>query len=572
MCFILTLLLCLTAVFCVHEEIRNAKADPERQTKSVSFRVPAGEREEELLWWEECAGHRVLFLPSCVDMEDVRISLKGGMAATIGNTHMRDGMDCSMFVPDTEYEVLLQEQEPFMLRFVRSANLPVMYIQTVTGTTDIIHTERNVDEYAEICIIQADGTTDYYGPADEISGRGSGSWNYDKKSYNLKLNRPADLLNMGSGSKWVLLANVIDESNLRNKAVYDFAREIESYSGFAPDCKFVDVFLNGDYIGLYLLSEKAEIAENRVEEDPDTLFIEIDALGRSDRMNLSFTLDWGLACGIRSPKTCTEADRDLLMNHLFAFQEALEDPSAGQDGLDYIDLDSWSRRYLIEEIFENYDAGSHSQFYFWNPYSGHDNRIFAGPCWDYDNCADSWFMAKQNPRCFLAQRLWKNDYEHTPWYGTLMQKEDFRDLVVKLYREEMSPRLHRMLDSGIAEEADRIAVASYVNALRWNMEDPEVAVQHFLEFMRERVAFLDSAWIDGVEYKTITAKTIWDDHFFCTEPGTACADVPKPEELYADEGYVWIREDTGELVDSDTIVWEDFTIIAVPVETENGAA
>ena len=561
----------MTAVFCAHEEEREAAADPERRTRSVSFYVPAGEREEELHWWKQDAGHRIVFLPSCVDTEDVRISLRGSAAATIGGIPVKDGMDCGLFRTDVEYEVLLPEQSPFKLCFLRSANLPVMYIHTVSGTTDTIHTERNVDEYAEVCIIRTDGTTDYYGPADQISGRGSGSWIYDKKSYNLKLNRPADLLDMGNGSKWVLLANVIDESHLRNKTVYDFAREIESYPGFAPDCEYVDVFLNGEYAGLYLLSEKAEIAENRVEADPETFLIEIDALGRSDRMNLPFTLDWGLACGIRSPKTSTEADRDLLMNHLFEFQETLEDPSAGQEALSYIDTDSWSRRYLIEEIFENYDAGSHSQFYFWNPYSGHDNRIFAGPCWDYDNCADSWFMAKQNPRCFLAQRMWKNDYERTPWYGTLMQKEDFRNLVLELYRTVMSPKLHQMLDSGIAEEAERIAAASRMNALRWNMEDPEAAVRHFLEFMRERVRFLDSAWIDGVEYRTITAKTMWDDHFYCTEPGTACTDLPKPEELYAEEGCVWIREDTGEVVDSDTIIRENFTIIAVPGETAESA-
>ena len=570
-CAIMTLLLILTAAICVFAETRMKPTESYGQT-GIAFRIPAGDKEEIISWWSNDDGQAFVFLPSYAELKDLRVILRKGTHAMIGDMELSDGMDCGCFEPDTEYEMTVQNQSPMAVRFVRSGNLPTMFIHTVSGTEETIHTQRNVWEYAQLCLMDTEGKTDYQGELDEISGRGSGTWFFEKKSYNLKLNGSADLLGMGAGKKWALLANVIDESHLRNKLIYDFAREIGSYSGFAPNCEHVDVYLNGTYVGLYLLTEKAEIAENRVEADPEVILFEVDALGRSERMLLPFVLDWGTAVGIKSPESCTEQERDLLMNDIFAFQDTLLDESKGEEALQFIDLESWTRRYLIDEIFENYDGGCHSQYFFRDQRDGKDNRIIAGPCWDYDNCADGWFMAKQNPRCFLMQRMWKNEGEHTPWYGTLMKKETFRDRVLELYRNELSAKVRHLMEVQLPEEAAFLQKALKMNAIRWSLADPAEAIQHFHDFMEERIHFLDSAWIDGVEYRTVTAKSIWDYRYYCTQPGTICEDIPMPEELGVEEGSVWIREDTGELFDPKSVITEDFTIVTVPGETETGTA
>ena len=570
-CAIMTLLLILTAAICVFAETRMKPTESYGQT-GIAFRIPAGDKEEIISWWSNDDGQAFVFLPSYAELKDLRVILRKGTHAMIGDMELSDGMDCGCFEPDTEYEMTVQNQSPMAVRFVRSGNLPTMFIHTVSGTEETIHTQRNVWEYAQLCLMDTEGKTDYQGELDEISGRGSGTWFFEKKSYNLKLNGSADLLGMGAGKKWALLANVIDESHLRNKLIYDFAREIGSYSGFAPNCEHVDVYLNGTYVGLYLLTEKAEIAENRVEADPEVILFEVDALGRSERMLLPFVLDWGTAVGIKSPESCTEQERDLLMNDIFAFQDTLLDESKGEEALQFIDLESWTRRYLIDEIFENYDGGCHSQYFFRDQRDGKDNRIIAGPCWDYDNCADGWFMAKQNPRCFLMQRMWKNEGEHTPWYGTLMKKETFRDRVLELYRNELSAKVRHLMEVQLPEEAAFLQKALKMNAIRWSLADPAEAIQHFHDFMEERIDFLDSAWIDGVEYRTVTAKSIWDYRYYCTQPGTICEDIPMPEELGVEEGSVWIREDTGELFDPKSVITEDFTIVTVPGETETGTA
>lgn len=561
-CTIMTLLLILTAAICFFAETRMEPEESLGQA-GVAFRIPAGDTEKSIFWWSQDDGKAFVFLPSYADLKDLRVILRKGTHARIGDVELSDGMSCGCFAPDTEYEMIIQNKAPMLIRFARSENLPTMFIRTVSGTEETIHTQRNVWEYAQFCLVDADGKIDYRGDLDEISGRGSGSWYYEKKSYNLKLNQSADLLGMGEGKRWVLLANALDESQLRNKIVYDFAREIESYDGFAPDCEYTELYLNGTYVGLYLLTEKIEIATNRVETDSNAILFEVDAISRFDRMNLPFILDWGIAAGIKSPKDCTEKDRDRLMDHLFLFQETLLDESKGKTALQYIDLESWTRRYLIDEVFENFDGGCHSQFFFWNSEEGKDNRIFAGPCWDYDNCADSWSEAKQNPRCFPMLRIWKNDSEHTPWYGTLMEQSVFRDRVIELYQTELSERLHQLLEFGVEEETASIRAALNLNALRWNLAEHEEAVQHFHDFMEERVAFLDSAWIDGVEYKTVTAKSIGDYRFYCAPAGQVCKDIPMPEELGMERGTIWVREDNGEVFDLNMPIWEDFTIVAV---------
>ena len=564
----LTAVLAVLAVFCLTLE-----ADPEDNaggndnTIPIRFVLRAGEHDETLQCWDEHEGDYVVFLPSCAKLEELSLIPDGRTEVLLDGLPITHAETCGAFSFDQRYPLIMGKDRSGSLRFARSDRLPAMFLHTASGTEETIHTQRNVWEYTEVTLVGPEGSLLYHGSLDEISGRGSGSWYYEKKSYNLKLNRPADLLGMGSGSRWVLLANVIDESHLRNKLVYDFARSIGSYDGFAPDSRYVDLFLNGNYVGLYLLTEKVEIAPQRVEADPETILFEVDAISRFERMNLPFILDWGIAAGIKSPVYSTEEDRDMLMNRLFLFQDTLQDASAGEDGLQYIDLDSWARRYLIDEVFENYDGGCHSQFFFWDPRTGHDNRIYAGPCWDYDNCADSWEEAIQNPRCFLMQRLWKNDSEHTPWYGTLMQKESFRSLVLELYRTELSPKLHTLIESGIADAAQEIRTASCLNALRWNLKDPEYATEHFRRFMEQRIAFLDSAWIEGKEYCTVTVKGAGDYRFYCTLPGTACADLPTPQELLLEDGIIWVREDSGEAFDTETVIREDITLVAARRET-----
>ena len=143
------------------------------------------------------------------------------------------------------------------------SELPVIYINTENGAP-ITSKENYID--AEL-IIQGNETynsetTKLYNGATEIRGRGNSTWAQPKKPYRLKLDKKTDLLGMGKSKHWVLLANYMDESLQRNTLAYNLsgAMGMEQMSTV-----FVDVVLNGDFVGNYQLCENIRVDPTRVD-------------------------------------------------------------------------------------------------------------------------------------------------------------------------------------------------------------------------------------------------------------------------------------------------------------------
>lgn len=104
----------------------------------------------------------------------------------------------------------------------------------------------------------------YDGALDKINVRGNSTAFQDKKPYKLKLADKADLFGLGGGTKnkhWVLLANCLDESLMRNKLCYDLSGELGLVS---MRSEWVDVVMNGEYVGNYLLCQHIRIGDERV--------------------------------------------------------------------------------------------------------------------------------------------------------------------------------------------------------------------------------------------------------------------------------------------------------------------
>ena len=240
-----------------------------------------------------------------------------------------------------------------------------------------------------------------------------------------------------------------------------------------------------------------------------------------------------------------------LQDRLHEFDVALSsedgiNPRTGKAWSDYIDLDSFARKYLVEEILENCDAGVASQYFFWN---AEDDRIYAGPCWDYDNILG--VGSQKIPNCFLARRPAYSHEIHTPLYSALWQRDDFRETVLKLYRSDFLPVLKRIIEVDLPRQAKLLETASRANSLRWHSfftENRTVypgSVDYLFQFLKERFDFLNSAWIDGIDYKTITLDLADGSNFkyFCLPAGSTCEDVPAPKTFGAKYGDTWYLAD-----------------------------
>ena len=172
------------------------------------------------------------------------------------------------------------------------SELPVVYINTENGAP-IVSKEDYID--AEL-IVQGNETynsktTKLYSGATEIRGRGNSTWGQPKKPYRLKLDKKTDLLGMGKSKHWVLLANYLDESLQRNTLAYNLSGAMGMEQ---METVFVDVVLNGDFVGNYQLCENIRVDPTRVDifdwegfaEDAAAVIADTEGLSKDDADDL----------------------------------------------------------------------------------------------------------------------------------------------------------------------------------------------------------------------------------------------------------------------------------------------
>ena len=547
---ILTVL--FVALLCIGNIMEEKRVNP-REDDSLSFSLQAGHDKFTVRCWEK-DGEFTVFLPSFARLNQMTVSCSAPEKMSLDGINLLNGMPCKGFELNKKYS-FKGESFDTTLRFVQSANVATMFINTFSGNMESVHADKYHKEQADITILTQEGENVYHTQStDLIRGHGNSTWELEKKSYNLFLGIKESLFGMGEAKKYILLSNAIDDTNLRNRLVYDFANAVGPYSGFAPECEFIDLYLNGNYAGLYLLCEKPEISETRLNLADDDILFEITGydLGNSRQL---FKLFDGMYVEIHSPNPCSTAQQEQLRGWLDSFQIKLSGSKAFPND---IDIDSWARKYLIEEVFENADAGFFSQYFFRKNQTG---VVYAGPCWDYDGAIGMY--SYYYPNCFLAQRTNLNAAHRNPMYGLLWQNDEFRNRVIGLYKNEYLPELNRLLNEEIPEIAERIYSASELNRIRWfdMTEDVSDSVDEMVGFLEKRVAFLNSAWIDGVEYCTLTLKQNPDAPFlyYCVPVNTDCSSLPEPYELGLD-GSTWYVEENGIMFDKKTIVSSDLTL------------
>ncbi len=216
-----------------------------------------------------------------------------------------------------------------------------------------------------------------------IRGRGNSTWEMPKKPYRLKLDAKQPLLDEHEDEDWVLLNNYADKTMLRIQTAFYMGRI--SNLDYTPHSHFVELMLNGQYNGTYLLCEKLKVSKHRVNVGSDGFLIEIDGRAEGGK-HTTFTISHlAQPASIEDPATeadseglqyaqdfCNQADSVLYSRH-FA------DPEEGWRK--YMDMDSFVDWYLINEITKNNDANMFSSCYM---HLKHGGKLKMGPLWDFD--------------------------------------------------------------------------------------------------------------------------------------------------------------------------------------------
>lgn len=504
-------------------------------------------------------GNLYVFLPSYADMAEVTVS-SAGNSVFLEKTRLSAGMDCSIFQQKTPYPLIINNKKVGNLWFYQSASTAAIHIDTASESMEKIHANKNTAEQSNIRVFTSDGFLNYHGPHSTIKGRGNSSWTREKKPYTITLEQSNNLLNLGTSSKWVLLANYTDETNLRNKLVFDYATAVSNYPGFSPACTFVDLYLNSEYAGLYLLCQKIEVSSDFLDLSANDCLMELMFSSRNTQSSATFEVCPTRAVEVIYPANCTNSQIDTLQIYMSEFQEALFSESgickaSGKKWSDYIDLDSWARKYLVEEIFSNFDVGQASQFFWLN---SADNKLYAGPCWDYDlTLGKQWLIQWHSPYSLFARRAWE---ENESWYGALWNKEEFRNYVISLYSEKFRPPLAALPDQTVPDMASRITNSACMDRIRWGKPDTyQESVNQIISYLDTRIAFLDALWLENKPFCAVTIQASETLNIYVPH-NTVCSTLPQPEDLRTTG--IWYDKKTGEPFDASAPICQDIVLVA----------
>lgn len=290
-----------------------------------------------------------------------------------------------------------------------------------------------------------------------IRGRGNSSWSYPKKGFKLKFDKKQSMLGSDYEVKnWVFISNYGDKSLIRNMIAYDMS---EAFKGleFTTMHRFIDVYLDGEYYGLFLLCDRIDENEGRlnietpVSDNPEEMGYIIE-IGMTDRLgagkdgwnedrdkNRSYSISYP---DINDPNFKVDVHLKYIENYVDKCLAAL---SARDWELinELIDIDSFVDYYIIQEMFMNKDCFWRSIHFYKKP----NGKLYAGPAWDFDqgigNVNDLFGTGRQDTTfdCDIdfvdtqwnsgktAGNLWIA--QANTWYRRLFRNEEFVDLVAQ---------------------------------------------------------------------------------------------------------------------------------------------
>lgn len=558
----------MTAVFLLLAAgIGTLEPAPEPEEKvnmPLSVTVLLDGRQETLECWEDGAGDYTVFLPSGAKLTDTVISPEQDGRILLDGISLEGPLNCSGLQPDTPYRLSCTREgvaTEHTLTFLQSANLPSLHLDVLSGSMEIIHETKGNQESGSARLYTPEGALNWSGMVEGLRGRGNSSWFKEKKPYSMTLATEADLLGMGQATEWILLANAMDPSHLRNKAVYDLAAG--AGMAYAPECQWVDLYLNGEYTGIYLLSERNEIHPQRLDLPEQGSFL----VSRESRWRLisqsypRVLLDSGAALRIHDSGLTEEAVARIWQpaeNAILA--EDGIDPTTGRSWQELIDLDSWVMDYLMGEIFGNVDAGTISTYFY---HSGEDptGRIYAGPVWDYDlSMGSRGTWQTQTVQAFFGDKAHIWSLEDCTWYYSLNRKPEFQTRVRELYKEVFRPLVRQLLDTGLESYAAQIAQSAALDQRRWGTDNARAETEEICRYLTERLTFLDSIWLENRQYYKVLVLLDENSSSIChgVLPGERIPSLPGYEESWDILG--WYDAATEQPFDPSQPIYQDTVV------------
>lgn len=321
-----------------------------------------------------------------------------------------------------------------------SSGHTLQYTMSETGEETIL---------SKLSVIDNVGENNHTEDASSVSSdiririRGNSSRHFEKKGYIIKmitsggLNNPQSLIGMDAHHEWALHGPYLDKTLIRNYICYNLAGDI---MGYAPNVRFCELILNGEYRGLYLLTEtitagkmgaRLELSVNKKDNSFSGYLLRLDRGSNTELKNInnftSYTYRTDSKVNIVYPGNAnlTPFLASGICEDFSDFEKALYSYDYDSEDFgyeNYIDVNSFIDYFLINEFTSNYDAGSKSTYM----YKGIDGKLHM--CvWDFNNAFDNYQENETSHRIFYLQDVL--------WYDMLFKDEEFVEKVISRYYE-----------------------------------------------------------------------------------------------------------------------------------------
>ena len=352
-------------------------------------------------------------------------------------------------------------------------------------------------------------------------GRGNGSW-YGaggKNGYKIKFKSKQGLFGREKNKHWVIIAckNFNDTTMYRNYMAYNMTGFALSNIEYTTNAEWIDVYINGDYHGVYLLCEHVRVGDGRVEieseygvEDTGYL-IEYDAYATGEEGVDYFKVD-----GVRWPFTVKSPDPEeyekdggltkeqykLQVAYIKNYVQAVYNAALSHDYATFsslVEVNSFVDMYLIHELFKNRDTGWSSFFMYKKP----GGKLFAGPVWDFDGTTNISVRGDASPYgIYVAKDVYEISKVSTNMlFLELYKTEEFLTLV-KTRWQQIASSIDTFVDEKMNEsvfEEHKKSMAK--NFVMWNNKTQEEAETDWVndvvalkQWFKDRIDWLSNEW------------------------------------------------------------------------------
>ncbi len=400
-----------------------------------------------------------------------------------------------------------------------SGTLPVLYIQT-ENNTPITSKEDYLQATYYLDAMGVSGDESIGSAAApltmEIKGRGNYTWrDFEKKPYRIKLTDKQPLLGMTKSKHFALLAHADDSKGfMRNAIGFELSRMLGM--AWTPNAKPVELVLNGDYRGLYFLTETIRVDKDRVniveqeDEETDALkitggwLVEIDNYSDDPHITIQEGGKTTMWLTYKTPEVLSSAQEQFLTSEIQRIDNLVYGDKNSDELWKYIDIDALARFYIVQEITDNYES-FHGSCYLHRE-MGENEKWKFGPVWDFGS---SFNRDK-------SQYMFEGDVWHNHWIPEICKFPAFMNHVKTVWKEFYAGKYNEIY-TYITEQKDLIASAAQADYQRWPQygnRDLANRVTKVADRMRSNVAWLNNQWSENVNDEVIddlssTAMYVW---------------------------------------------------------------